>query len=126
MGKRDTWAQEGVQVRAVGKTQVKQDFPVGGCGQTRQLLVPALSSEREDSLKYGGLAKLKLVNKWLEFVTLEFIHTTAGLFLVVRSMSYLDVCRRETISPEVGSSLKKVFMEKVNLIKTKVCYFCDA
>lgn len=121
LGKRGTWAQEDVQVRAVGK--VKKDFSVG---QTQQLLVAALSSQRKDGVKDGGLAKLKLVNKWLGFVALEFTHPIPGLFLVVRSMLYLNVCRCETVTLEVGSSLKEVFVEKVNFIKTKVCCFCDA
>lgn len=104
---------------------MKQDFSVGLCGQTRQLLVAVLSSEREDALKCGGLAKLKLVNKWLEFVALKFIYTILGLFLV-RSMLYLNVCRCETVTLEVGSSLKEVFIKKANFIKAKVYYFCGA
>lgn len=107
------------------RPQMKQDFSVGLCGQTRQLLVAVLSSEREDALKCGGLAKLKLVNKWLEFVALKFIFTIPGLFLV-RSMLYLNVCRCETVTLEVGSSLKEVFIKKVNFIKAKVYYFCGA
>lgn len=63
LGKRGTWAQEDVQVRAVGK--VKQDFSVG---QTQQLLVPALSSERKDGLKDGGLAKLHLLINGLDLL----------------------------------------------------------
>lgn len=90
-----------MQVRAVGKASGETGL------LTQQLLVPVLRSERKDGFKYGGVAELKLVNKWLEFVTLEFTHAIPGLFLVVRSTLYLIVCRCEPVTPEVDAASRK-------------------